>query len=38
LYKAYKSIGKTKLANDALLKHQDIWQMSDVQLQSSVIY
>jgi tetratricopeptide (TPR) repeat protein len=38
LYKAYKSIGKTKLANDALLMHQDIWRMSDVELQSSVIY
>jgi tetratricopeptide (TPR) repeat protein len=38
LHKAYKSIGKSKLANDALLKHQAIWQMSDVELQSSVIY
>ncbi len=38
LYKAYKAIGNNELSNEALTKHREIWQLSDVELQSSIIY
>ena len=38
LYKAHKALGNTELSNKALEKHNDIWQMSDVKLESSIIY
>ena len=38
LYKAYKALGNNELSNEALIKHQEIWQMSDVELKSSIIY
>ena len=38
LYKAYKALGNNELSNEALTKHREIWQMSDVELQSSIIY
>ena len=38
LYKAYKALNKAELSNEALVKHQEIWQMSDVELKSSIIY
>ena len=38
LYKAHQSLGNDELSKNALTKHEEIWQMSDVELQSSVIY
>jgi len=38
LYKAYKALGNNELSNEALTKHQEIWQLSDVELKSSIIY
>jgi tetratricopeptide (TPR) repeat protein len=38
LYKAYKALDNNELSNEALIKHQEIWQMSDVELKSSIIY
>jgi tetratricopeptide (TPR) repeat protein len=38
LYKAHKALGNAELAGRALEKHNDIWQMSDVKLESSIIY
>ena len=38
LYKAHQSLGNNELSKNALTKHEEIWQMSDVELQSSVIY
>jgi len=38
LFKAHKALGNIQLSNEALAKHQKIWQMSDVQLKSSIIY
>ena len=38
LYKAYKALDRVELSNDALMKHQEIWQMSDIELESSIIY
>ena len=38
LFKAYKALGNIELSNEALAKHQEIWQMSDVQLKSSINY
>ena len=38
LYKAHKALGNAELSGRALAKHNDIWQMSDVKLESSIIY
>ena len=38
LYKAHKALGNKELSDEALIKHQEIWQMSDVKLKSSIIY
>ena len=38
LYKAYKALNKAELSNEALTKHVEIWQMSDIELKSSIIY
>jgi tetratricopeptide (TPR) repeat protein len=38
LYKAHKALGNAELSDRALEKHNDIWQMSDVKLESSIIY
>lgn len=38
LYKAYKALNKAELSNEALAKHVEIWQMSDIELKSSIIY
>ena len=38
LYKAHKALGNDELSDIALGKHNDIWQMSDVKLESSIIY
>ena len=38
LYKAFKGLDNIELSNEALIKHQEIWQMSDVELKSSIIY
>ena len=38
LYKGYKALDKVELSNEALIKHQEIWQMSDIELKSSIIY
>ncbi len=38
LYKAYEALDNNELSNEALIKHQEIWQMSDVELKSSIIY
>ena len=38
LYKAHKALGNIKLSEKAFAKHQEIWQMSDVQLKSSIIF
>jgi tetratricopeptide (TPR) repeat protein len=38
LYKAHKALGNAELSGRALAKHNDIWQMSDVKLESSIIF
>jgi tetratricopeptide (TPR) repeat protein len=38
LYKAHKALGNAELSDKALENHNDIWQMSDVKLESSIIY
>ena len=38
LYKAHKALGNNELSDEALIKHREIWQMSDVKLKSSIIY
>ena len=38
LYKAYEALDNNELSNEALIKHQEIWQMSDVKLKSSIIF
>ena len=36
--KLIKLLNKVELSNEALIKHQEIWQMSDIELKSSIIY
>ena len=38
LHKAHKALGNEILSDEALAKHKSIWQMSDIELQSSIIF
>tara|TARA_B100001059_G_scaffold226438_1_gene254785 strand:+ start:109 stop:1776 length:1668 start_codon:yes stop_codon:yes gene_type:complete len=38
LYKAHQSLGNAELSKNALVTHKEIWQMSDLELKSSIIY
>ena len=38
LHKAHKALGNQILSEEALTKHKSIWQMSDIELKSSIIF